>query len=506
MRRAVTSLLFGLLSVGLLSACPDRTISEVNPEQGRVEFKDIPVNLNRNVDILFVVDDSGSMADKQQNLKDNFPNFINVLNTIQGGLPDVHIGVVSSDMGTKADGVATPGPGVGGIGSGGCGNTGKDGKLLLGPATGVTGTFLRDIKLPDGTRQDNYGGGGTSAGLAQKFGQMASIGATGCGFEQHLHAMHRALDNNPANAGFIRQDAFLAVIFLADEDDCSMSDVALLGPDGGPLGPQQSFRCTRFGVTCDVGGATEQAMNQIGTKDQCHPNDTSTLLKKVSDYVTFLKTLKDDDSKIIVAGILGTNDPFEVELRSPGGNNPAAPALAHSCIYEGPDGIFGPGAPGPPNNDDQVADPPVRLSFFLSQFPNRNTQTTICQQDLSGGLQLIGELLKAAIGNPCITGNLAVPFDCTVSYVNNFGDPNQTETVLPQCNGSPGTNQPCWEIIVDQAQCPGGNNQILKVNDPAAPPTDTHIIANCVTTACVGAPNGVCDEGENQAGCPEDCN
>jgi hypothetical protein len=318
--------------------------------------------------------------------------------------------------------------------------------------------------------------------------------------------MHRALDNNPANAGFIRQDAFLAVIFLADEDDCSMSDVALLGPDGGPLGPQQSFRCTRFGVTCDVGGATEQAMNQIGTKDQCHPNDTSTLLKKVSDYVTFLKTLKDDDSKIIVAGILGTNDPFEVELRSPGGNNPAAPALAHSCIYEGPDGIFGPGAPGPPNNDDQVADPPVRLSFFLSQFPNRNTQTTICQQDLSGGLQLIGELLKAAIGNPCITGNLAVPFDCTVSYVNNFGDPNQTETVLPQCNGSPGTNQPCWEIIVDQAQCPGGNNQILKVNDPAAPPTDTHIIANCVTTACVGAPNGVCDEGENQAGCPEDCN
>ena len=118
--RAVSSSFFGLLSVALLTACPDRTISEVNPEQGRVEFKDIPVNLNRNGDILFIVDESGSMADKQQNLKDNFPQFIDVLNTIQGGLPDVHIGVVSSDMGIKGEEDASPGAGVGSVGNGGC--------------------------------------------------------------------------------------------------------------------------------------------------------------------------------------------------------------------------------------------------------------------------------------------------------------------------------------------------------------------------------------------------
>ena len=493
MRSAVTSSLFGLLSVGLLAACPDRTISEVNPEQGRVEFKDIPVNLNRNVDILFVIDDSVSMLDKQANLRNNFPNFINVLNTIQGGLPDVHIGVVSSDMGTKGEEDASPGPGVGGVGQGGCGNTGKDGRLLPGQTgSEVTGTFISDIKLPDGSRQKNYDG--CSGGdLAACFGRMASIGATGCGFEQHLHAMRRALENNPANAGFIRQDAFLAVIFLADEDDCSMSHSTLLGPDGGPLGPQQSFRCTRFGVKCDVGGSSDAAMNQVGVKDQCHPDDASAHVQKVSKYVDFLKGLKDDDSKVIVAGILGTNDPFAVELRTVNGQQ--QPALAHSCRYEGADGVLN-------TNDDEVADPPIRLSFFLSQFPNRSTQVTICQEDLSGGLQLIGELLKAAIGNPCITGNLAVPFDCTVSYVNNFGQENQQETVLPQCGTGP---EPCWEIIVDAAQCPGGNNQILKVNDPNAPPTGTHIIANCVTTACVGAPNGVCDEGENNAGCPQDC-
>src|SRR6476469_2130592 len=102
MRNAVTtSALFGLATIGMLAGCPDRTISEVNPQQGRVEYKDIPGTVNRDIDILFVIDDSPSMLDKQTNLKNNFPNFINVLNTIEGGLPNVHLGVVTSDLGSK---------------------------------------------------------------------------------------------------------------------------------------------------------------------------------------------------------------------------------------------------------------------------------------------------------------------------------------------------------------------------------------------------------------------
>src|SRR4051794_34216042 len=115
---AVTS-----LALTLLAGCPDRSIDKVTPDQGRVDHKDIPVTLNRNVDILFVIDDSPSMADKQKNLADNFPNFINVLNTIQGGLPDVHIGVVTSDVGSSG------GPGIGQTGNGGCNGNGKNGNL-----------------------------------------------------------------------------------------------------------------------------------------------------------------------------------------------------------------------------------------------------------------------------------------------------------------------------------------------------------------------------------------
>ena len=68
------------------------------------------------------------------------------------------------------------------------------------------------------------------------------------------------------------------VVFIADEDDCSFQSSTLLGPESAALGPLQSFRCTRFGVTCDVGGTSPDTMNQVGTKDQCHPTAGSAYL------------------------------------------------------------------------------------------------------------------------------------------------------------------------------------------------------------------------------------
>ncbi|MEO8553852.1 MAG: hypothetical protein ABI678_27955, partial [Kofleriaceae bacterium] len=306
MRNAV---ILASLGIGLLAGCPDRTISEVSPEQGRVEYKDIPSNVNRKIDILFVIDDSSSMADKQTNLKANFPNFINVLNTIQGGLPDVHIGVVTSDLGTLgADGMTAPG--VGGT-TGGCNGQGKAGALqVYGASTLVTGKYIADA--PGATtaapRVTNYTGN-----LADAFKLMASAGANGCGFEQHIEAAKKALQpSNVANAGFLRPEAFLAVIFIADEDDCSMEHTTLLTSDTTQLGPLQSFRCTRYGITCDTGGTDANTMNQVGPKGACHSNEQSQYLTKIADYVTFFKGLKPDDpTRVIMAGIMGTTTPFE---------------------------------------------------------------------------------------------------------------------------------------------------------------------------------------------------
>lgn len=462
----------------LLGGCPDRTISEVNPEQGRVEYKEIPITLNRNVDILFVIDDSPSMQDKQNNLRDNFPNFINVLNTIQGGLPDVHIGVVSTDAGTKGSQDATPGPAIGQIGQGGCSGSGKNGNLQTGIAGGDLqggAVFISDIKQTDGQRLKNYTGD-----LAEVFGKLASIGAGGCGFEQHLLAMRRALENNPANATFLRPDAFLAVIFLADEDDCTFTRSTLLGPESPALGPLQSFRCNRFGHKCEIGGRSENEMNTVGTKGQCSPNEESQYLEKVNTFVEFLKGLKSDPQKLIVAGIMGTTEPYQVELRPPPGGGSPQPAVAHSCSYQGELNV-------------EVADPPTRLKFFLDQFPNRSTFTTICQRDLSGGLQLIANLLKTALGDPCIEGVLADvdpntdgdQFDCSVSDVTNARKPNQSEKILPACRESGGsyTNMPCWRIATDQMNCTKAPHHVLKIERAEAPPPETTVFANCVTKA-----------------------
>ena len=456
------------LTLALLAGCPDRTISAVTPEQGRVEYKDIPITVNRKIDILFVIDDSGSMADKQNNLATNFPNFINVLETIPGGLPDVHIGVVSSDVGAKATQDAVPASGIGG-----CINDGDGGDLQTSGAALSGGTFLSDVRDSTGARVKNYSGN-----LADVFSQMAKLGKNGCGFEQHLESMRKALSNNPANSGFLRPEAYLAVIFIADEDDCSMSRTALLGPKSAALGTQQSFRCTRFGVTCDQGGATTGAMNQVGSKDQCHPNEGSEYLEKVQTYVDFLKGLKPGhEDMVIVAGIMGTIEPFQVELRTINATDGLEPALAHSCSYTGASGL-------------EVADPPIRLKFLLDQFPNRSTFTSICQNNLSDGLRQIAELLRSVLPDPCIRGTLAdvdpntagPQYDCSVSDVQNPYKANRVETIIPACDATMSA-KPCWHIVEDTIGCTEAPNLAIKIERTLIPPDDTHIIASCVTEA-----------------------
>lgn len=460
-----------------LAGCPDRTISEVTTDQGSVEYKNIPVTVNRDIDILFLVDDSPSMLDKQNNLKANFPNFINVLNTIEGGLPNIHLGVATSDLGSKGADDASPGPAIGGGGPGACSGNGKGGVLQVNGAP-ITGNYITDIKNSDGTRTTNYSGT-----LPTTFATMATVGVNGCGFEQHLEAVKRALSNNPANTGFLRPDAYLAVIILGDEDDCSMAHSTLIATDTAQLGPLQSFRCTRYGLICDQGGADPTAMNQVGPKGSCHSNESGQYLTDVGRYVTFLKGLKSDPNMVIVADIGGPPTPVETELRAPSGSTTPIPALAHSCTYTDS------------SNASEVADPTVRVSQFINSFPNRGTYSTICQQDLSGAMTEIATLLKTVLGSPCVDGTLAdadpntpgVQYDCSVSDVTNFGLANQNEVVLPECNDlTPGqeassANKPCWAIETDPMNCAGGQHLTLKIERSVAPAPDTHVVSYCVT-------------------------
>jgi hypothetical protein len=354
---------------------------------------------------------------------------MDVLAELDGGLPSVHIGVVTSDMGaTGTNGQSAPA--VGAVGQGGCANAGKDGALQTNATPGLTGVFISDIALADGSRERNYTGE-----LRDVFASIAQPGAGGCGFEQHLHAMQRSFAN-PANAGFLRPGANLAVIVIGDEDDCSMRDApALLGPEGGELGPLQSFRCTRFGVTCD------QDLTSVGDKTNCVPQ-VDGLVQDVQPFVDSLIALKNDERMIMVAGVIGDPEPFAIEERSINGQTQLA--LAASCTADGP---LGP----------QIAEPGARLAAFLGAFPGRSQQTSICSADLSAPLGAIGATAKRLVGDPCLDSSQLVDASaepgvqpaCEVLDIRDSA-PDAPE-LLPACSTGAGN---CYEMIADPIACP----------------------------------------------------
>src|SRR5688572_7857228 len=127
--------------LALTAACPTRAVDNLSPHGAEELVKDIPIKAKRDVDILFVIDNSGSMAEEQTSLATNFPRFIDVLKTIQGGLPDVHIGVVSTNVGISPYQTT------------GCVGNGDDGKLQntpRGACTPPNGYFISDIADPSG--------------------------------------------------------------------------------------------------------------------------------------------------------------------------------------------------------------------------------------------------------------------------------------------------------------------------------------------------------------------
>ncbi|MBA3539243.1 MAG: VWA domain-containing protein [Deltaproteobacteria bacterium] len=413
------------LGLGVLlgaTACHDTAIV-VGGLQEVASLKAIP---NRDLDILFVIDDSPSMTDKQASLAANFPRMMDALAQLDGGLPNLHIGVVTSDMGTNG------GPAIG-AGQGACTGVGKDGALQASSA--FTGTWISDVDDGAGGRTRNYDP--AVAELPAVFTQLALVGDAGCGFEQPLAAMRRALIN-PANAGFVRPEANLAIVILTDEDDCSALGSTLFGPDSEALGPLQSFRCFEHGVVCDP-----DAPREVGIKQGCVPRADSLFVEDVQPFVDAVLATKGDPRKVLVGAIVGDPGVVAVELRTPSGTPQIS--LAHSCTFEGPSG-------------PQVADPAVRLAAFLDAFTGRSTLTTICSADLSAPLGTIGQSAKALVGDPCIdTAQLTdslpelpgVQPACEVTDVRDSAP--DAPRVIPQC-ASGGTD--CFQFVVDPVACP----------------------------------------------------
>ena len=448
------------LVIAALAACGHTEI-EVGDLQ---EVLALPATPNPNLDLLFLIDNSPSMTDKQASLVANFPRMIDTIAMLPGGLPNLHIGVATSDMGTMGSHDAMPAPMVG-SGPGMCEGLGNDGELQANsPALATGAKYIVDVSDGSGGRTTNYTGQ-----LRDVFAQIATVGATGCGFEQHLAGIRRAL-MNPANAGFIRDEANLAVIILADEDDCSMSHATpLLAPPSAAMGPLDSFRCTHFGVTCDQGGTTPDEMLMVGAKSSCHASTTSPFLEDVAPFIDFLSNFKGDPLRVMVGAIVGAPSPLAIDLAPPPSGGSPVPHLALACTFTG-------------MNGEEVAQPAVRIGQVVDAFPGRSALTTVCSDDLTLSLTSIGYSARQLIGDPCIDATLQDTSDapgiqplCVVS-----DDSSAGAVTVPACSGASGAD--CWRVIEDATLCGRSSQHLrLQIDRTAPPPAGMYTRMRCAT-------------------------
>src|SRR5690606_27602561 len=110
-----------------LAACEEQTVAIGSLQEVMV----LPAVPNRNLDILFVIDSSPSMFDEQEALAASFPKMMDALSTLEGGLPDLHIGVITTDMGVQNGTGILPPPL-----DPGCALVGDDGQLRQIPELG----------------------------------------------------------------------------------------------------------------------------------------------------------------------------------------------------------------------------------------------------------------------------------------------------------------------------------------------------------------------------------
>jgi hypothetical protein len=304
--------------------------------------------------------------------------------------------------------------------------------------------------------------------LTTAFSQIADVGTGGCGFEQHLGAMEAALET-PANGDFLRPDAHLAVIVLADEDDCTAFNPQFFGPASGALGPVDSFRCFEFGGECDE----DADPRATGPRTNCRPRDPSPYLRAPRELAEYLHALKPSDGDVIVATIMGDTAPVIVGTRNVNGVD--QPTLVESCTYDNPD----------PLADDQTADPGIRLADFVDRFGTNGLETTICDADLSDALSQVGQLVAINLDDSCIRSVLQdmipstpeLDYECSVSMVNGPDSADHFDIVLPEC--TPSTTETCW-ALVPEARCdmyPTG--LALAIEHAETAPATARIVASC---------------------------
>jgi hypothetical protein len=375
------------------------------------------------VDILWVIDSSGSMREEQAELGLKFNALIEALVGIGA---DFRIAVISTDMSSpNARGRFQTAPG----------------RFVEKGCAGPTDALAAECADVDLDRPflsiDSYTSGTTidTARLQRDFRCIASVGDCGSQFEAGLWAVETAVSedlvgSDGVNSGFFREDAFLAVIFLTDEDDCSF---------GGTITP--------------------------ATDKQCYVAETRPSMIPVQRVYDALVALKGgDESRILLAGIVGPDD----NLPPPPDSPTYAPIISCNSALGGSGG-------------SQSARDGERYRALIDLAGDRGIEESICQGDYTVALRGIGDIIRANLDLNCINaaprtcenaGDCAPGVDCLnpgdpivgSSFCADFemalevASPEAPGTFTPYVGPGPVGNVPApdaqYSVDYDAVQCP----------------------------------------------------
>jgi len=384
--KAATFALAALMAAFLAGCGPAGLLNPVSGERGTEFF--CPVGSDTTplvfaeqgtVDILIVMDSSGSMAAEQALMREAFPALVRSLLTgidigtgerVHNPVRDLHVGVVSADMGTGGYSVTT------------CEEDpllGDDGLFQHTPHGTDCAALYPDYLTysmagdePDEAAVDSF---------AADAGCIGLLGTQGCGFEQQLEAAWKALAVHALpggpNEGFLRDEAILMILFVTDEEDCSAADPTL-------------FDVSTYPYSINLG---------------CYYQATK--LHTVDHYAAAFRALKADPDQLLLGFIVGV-PPDERSCNGLGsdiGGCLEYPAmqetvradnelLEYVCRY--PKECT---PPDPPSAGNCISEAfPARRFVQLAQAFGRNAYVhSICTGDFSPAFSVLSEKLGQVI-------------------------------------------------------------------------------------------------------------
>lgn len=377
-------------SLALSAACSDQ-----RSEQGALVGVVYTPAGGQTLDLLLVIDDSGSMADQQQLASTNLGAFAGVLDTVDFGV-DARIAITTTSVpGPTCVGALARGgelltdtcraaPSEAFLGPSEVSDTPVDHSGLCELSCALESLELRPSPLDDYAEElairpwielgNNSYGGNLPDGVsgAQALSCAALRGFGGCEFESPLAAAMRALDHmrspgDPAY-GFLRDDTPLMILFIGDEDDCSHTEASatIFDPAGERVfwsdpnaAAPSSAVCHAAGTACDADG--------------CVPVDRDLQGAETSDYeAAVLRSLVEFRAKL---DTLALERPLAVSVLGgavPGGSLVWSDGDDPAWVDE-----FGTG-PGCEGAGGERAQPPGRLAALST---SNHGVLSICEPD-----------------------------------------------------------------------------------------------------------------------------